>query len=559
MLREFSTNLEQFFNGDCHIYLRESRHDELRRWAVEPPPVYVANQERQTYSLQSGLGLVELKEGAFIATRCVELLKLMLQYYLAYYTTERRLQKYKATDEVVQLLATLKTPLNTLLDATQLLARENDNQYVHTIMQCGLRIIEQLNEIIDQLRLHSNTATLAAQPFRLHKIVDEVIELARITADARKVQIALVDTQHVLTQRYTGDGSRIRQILQVIVNNAVRYTNQGTIVVIKAERIDTNVVVRVCDNGPGMPQNARASLFQSSTTNLSLLNAYNFARLMGGSVHLDPEYRPGCCFIVSLPLQRSNEELNAGFIKGKSVLIVKRDPERLTSYAAAWQMLPQVCSQHEQAKVCLAHISYNVVWTGVESEHDINLAAYIKKNYPRTKLLGLSRIGLGFSGEHHFDRLIEVPFSEYDLLEGTIALVGESRLCETFPRFERMMSSVSMLQYHNVLMTSECPQRVIDLVQTQLNDVVSHSKVVHKEHLGLGKGGAWSCFITSEQALALSVTEQYKAIQCILLTNGRTGVLTPQIQEVDVSLVTAAYLRQQLQRAAQESFRSRFD
>jgi signal transduction histidine kinase len=558
-MQSFSANLEAFLHSKCRVYLRDNKHDALRRWSLPDKPVYIPNAELATHALVGGNAVLEFDTDTYLAPRALEMIKLMTQFYMAYHATSRKLEKYKNTQE---LLITLKTPLSTLLDTTQLLAREIDHRYIHTIMQCGLRIIAQLNDIIDRLKLQAQAVVLTGQHFRLHKILDEVIEFARITAEARRVTISLIDVQRVAARRYMGDPLRVRQILQVIVNNAVKYTNVGTIVVIRLTRVDDNIVIHVCDNGPGIPANKRASIFKlSDSSTLNLINAYNLARLMNGSVTLDPDYRPGSSFVISIPLPLSSEELNVKLINGKSVLIV--GAKVMTDLATQWCMMPQVCERINDAKMCLAHTCCDIIWLGVRYDSDIEFAAWMKHHYPRTKVLGVSRIGRNFSGEHHFDRLVEFPLMEYDVLESTIALVGESKLCETFPRFEKMLSNLAVLQYHNVLLTSECPPGVIDMVQIQLTDVVSHSKVLHKETveawLHTQHSGGWSCFITTERALALVVTEQYKSIQCILLTSGHTGVLTPQIQEVDVSQVSPHYLRQQLQRAAQESFRSRFD
>lgn len=560
-MQSFSANLETFLNSKCRVYLRDNKHDSLRRWSIPTAPCYVPNADLDAYTLNSGDAVLEFDTDTYLAPRALEMIKLMTQFYMAYHATSRKLEKYKNTHELLLLLNTLKTPVTTLLDTTQLLAREIDHRYIHTIMQCGLRIIAQLNDIMDRLKLQAQAVVLTGQHFRLHKILDEVIEFARITAEARRVTISLIDVQRVAARRYTGDPLRVRQILQVIVNNAVKFTNVGTIVIIRLTRVNDNIVIYVCDNGPGMPANKRASIFKlNDSSTLNLTNAYNLARLMNGSVSLDPDYRPGSCFVISLHLPLSSEVLNDRLIHGKSVLIVQVP---MTDLAEQWHMMPQVCDQIETAKACLSRITYNVIWLGVRHDVDIEFAAWLKQHYPRTKVLGVSRIGRSFSGEHHFDRLIEFPLMEYDVLESTIALVGESKLCETFPRFEKMLTNVSVLQYHTVLLTSECLPSIIDMVQTQLTDIISHSKVIHKENvevwLHTQRSSGWSCFITTERALALIVTEQYKSIQCILLTSGRTGVLTPQIHEVDVSQVNPSFLRQQLQRAAQDSFRSRFD
>lgn len=203
-----------------------------------------------------------------------------------------------------------RTPLNGILGLSDLLLesplRHDQRDWVRTLRASAVSMADLVNDILDLSRLRAGGLRLAQAPFRILEIVEDVVAQERPAAERKGLELRLL-TQGWDDLVVLGDPLRLRQILANLVNNAVKYTDEGSIrVVVTSARLSeghVRVTVEVIDTGIGIPpefarrvfepfeQGARAVTRGVQSSGLGLSVSRELATQMEGT--LDFHSRPG--------------------------------------------------------------------------------------------------------------------------------------------------------------------------------------------------------------------------------------------------------------------------
>ena len=213
----------------------------------------------------------------------------------------------------------LRTPLNGVLGMAGLLAQTKlepaQASYVRAIRQSGELLLDLITEILDYSRLEaSNEVALEIAPFDPEAIMQDVAELLSPKAHDKGLELA-VSIPRDAPLRVAGDDGRVRQILFNLAANAIKFTEEGG-VVLELARLDENRFrFSVRDSGPGVPLEKQALIFEEFTqadagiarkhggAGLGLSIVRRLARAMGGDVGLISPPGAGATFYVDLPLK----------------------------------------------------------------------------------------------------------------------------------------------------------------------------------------------------------------------------------------------------------------
>ncbi len=216
------------------------------------------------------------------------------------------------SDFVSTVSVELRTPLTSIYGFAQTLLREDvafGEVERRTFLEFIARESERLTAIVDALlnvaRLDTGDLTVSLVPTDVASVVSDVVTSASIGANGQRF-VAEVDVEGVAAQ---ADPDKLRQVLDQLVSNAVKYSPDGGTVTVSARRIDEAVEVAVADEGVGIPPSERERIFSkfykaggAQGTGLGLFIAQGLVREMGGRMWVDSEEGRGSRFAFELPL-----------------------------------------------------------------------------------------------------------------------------------------------------------------------------------------------------------------------------------------------------------------
>jgi len=214
----------------------------------------------------------------------------------------------------------IRTPMNAVLGMAGLLldTRLDDEQreYVQTIRQSGEALLAVINDILDFTKIEAGRLDLEVGDFDLSETVESVIDLFAVRARAIGIDLAVYLAPD-LPPTLCGDAGRLRQILINLVGNAVKFTDDGGVVVEVAcrERGEHHAVVRfdVVDTGIGISEADQGKLFKDFSqtdaslvrgaggTGLGLAICKRLVEMMGGSIGMDSTVGAGSRFWAEIP------------------------------------------------------------------------------------------------------------------------------------------------------------------------------------------------------------------------------------------------------------------
>ncbi|MDQ8165716.1 MAG: response regulator [Gemmatimonadota bacterium] len=254
----------------------------------------------------------------------------------------------------------LRTPLNAVIGLSGLMAdtKLDDRQrlFVSTINRSGEALLGLINNVLDLSKIDAGKLELEMVDFDLREIVETTVETLALRAEGRNVELATF-VAPALPAAFVGDPGRIRQVLLNLVGNALKFTEEGSVIVRTTRAVNGQVRFEVVDTGIGIPEDKIGGLFQAfaqvdaSTTRkfggtgLGLDISRRIVAMMHGTIGVTSRVGQGSTFWFELPLAPAAAQPAADprELLGRRILIVDdNDANRLLleEIARAWQMEP---------------------------------------------------------------------------------------------------------------------------------------------------------------------------------------------------------------------------
>jgi polar amino acid transport system substrate-binding protein len=284
----------------------------------------------------------------------------------------------------------IRTPMNAVIGMSDLLLHsglsQNQIDFAEIIRDSASHLLDIINDILDFSKIEAGKLRLELSDFELVPLIEGTTELLAEKARLKKVSL-LTFIAPQLTQQFRGDAGRLRQILLNLINNSVKFTGSGEIiiraVVERTEEANVFVKFAVTDTGIGIPPEAIDSIFEpfvqadntSKTvhggTGLGLSICRHLVEYMGGELQAKSTVGKGSTFSFIVPIETSTESAATPEKKldGKNILLVglsKTATLIIETYLQAWQATCASVTSEEEARQALAKaasegITYDVV------------------------------------------------------------------------------------------------------------------------------------------------------------------------------------------------------
>lgn len=247
----------------------------------------------------------------------------------------------------------IRTPLNAIIGLTELVLdtqlTDEQREYLKVIDSSSEALLGLINDILDFSKIEAGQMELESVEFDFRKLVEGVVDMLSVRAQAKKLEM-LCDLDPDLPAWVIGDPTRLRQILVNLGGNAIKFTEEGE-VVIKVQSVPTinksngngqvaGFHFTVSDTGIGISKDKQARIFEKFTqedstttrrfggTGLGLSISKSFVDLMGGVMRVESELGKGSSFHFNLTLPLGNgkqdqkSQFSATDIRNLSVLVI---------------------------------------------------------------------------------------------------------------------------------------------------------------------------------------------------------------------------------------------
>ncbi len=251
----------------------------------------------------------------------------------------------------------IRTPMNAILGMSHLvlqteLAPQQKN-YVQQIETSGNNLLHIINDILDVSKIESGKMTIENITFSFNDVIDNLSRLMAMKIKEKQLELVL-DISPDIADYYLGDPLRLGQVLINLVGNAIKFTQEGEIVVsiypLSETESDIELQFDVKDTGIGMSEKQLSHLFQAFSqadtsvtrnyggTGLGLTISKQLIELMQGNISVQSEPNKGSCFSFTVTLGRSEQGKTINFtsmkeLKGKRVLVVDDNQTTLDIFA----------------------------------------------------------------------------------------------------------------------------------------------------------------------------------------------------------------------------------
>lgn len=285
------------------------------------------------------------------------------------------------TEFLANMSHEIRTPLNGIIGFARLLTKSNLTQkqddYVSTILSSSQGLLTIINDVLDFCKIEAGKLMLDNRSTNLHETIEDVLVMLAPASQAKQLEVVSLFYADVPEQVVT-DPLRLKQVLTNLVNNAIKFTPSGSIVVRtmveQAQGDRLTVRISVTDTGIGLSRSEQKALFQafaqadSSTarefggTGLGLVISKRLVEQMGGDIGLESSKGEGSTFWFSIKAQvapESQQPPRQDALNGYTLAIVEeREMSRLAlrHEAEKWGMncfgvasLDDLVTQLEQA------------------------------------------------------------------------------------------------------------------------------------------------------------------------------------------------------------------
>ena len=230
------------------------------------------------------------------------------------------------TDFLANMSHEIRTPMNAVIGLSSILAMtkplsEKQLECINTLQLSADALLSLINNLLDIEKIEARSIELEEIPFSVKELTQEVISVISVNAKEKGIQFeAVTDGDYFDDRQYLGDPTRLRQVLMNLGSNAIKFTEQGRVLMEISYHPHTDarfetISIAVRDTGIGITSSQKETIFHKFVqgdssinrkyggTGLGLAITKTLAEIMGGTITVESDVGVGSVFTVSIPLK----------------------------------------------------------------------------------------------------------------------------------------------------------------------------------------------------------------------------------------------------------------
>jgi signal transduction histidine kinase/CheY-like chemotaxis protein len=286
----------------------------------------------------------------------------VLSFFLMRLYSEKELSELRNRSKssfLAKMSHEIRTPMNTIIGMSELILREKDklspaaHSHIIGIKRAGYHLLTIINDILDLSKIESGRLEVINTQYLFSVLVDNVLEIIQTRAREKSLQfVVYIDSR--LPEHLLGDKLHLHQILLNLLNNAVKYTREGSVIFsITSEKSGNRMIrliIKIVDTGIGIKEQDKSKLFSDfvqvdSTVNmnvegtgLGLAIVWNLVKMLDGTIEVESVYQKGSTFTVTLPMIYENEKPFAAVSEPEKHAVLIYEPRLLYQDALVWML-----------------------------------------------------------------------------------------------------------------------------------------------------------------------------------------------------------------------------
>jgi len=214
----------------------------------------------------------------------------------------------------------IRTPINTIIGLNEMILREAVSDEVasdaKSIQGASKMLLALINDILDMSKIESGKMDIVPVTYDVGAMLSDIVNMIWVRAKEKEIEFH-IDVDQTMPAQLYGDEVRIKQILINVLNNAVKYTSEGSVSLsIQCKRLDScsaQIIYSVTDTGMGIKKESIPYLFKAfkrvdeennryiEGTGLGLSIVKQLVDLMDGDIAVNSVYKKGSTFVITLP------------------------------------------------------------------------------------------------------------------------------------------------------------------------------------------------------------------------------------------------------------------
>ena len=189
---------------------------------------------------------------------------------------QKRAQELKELDRLksaflANMSHELRTPLNSILGFTDVMLEGLDGELseymdndLRLVQKNGQHLLHLINDVLDMAKIESGRMNLHPETFKVHSLLDEVTSITSTLASEKNLALFIEENSDQAIEIYA-DNTRLRQVIINLVNNSIKFTEQGKVSLCARPMDGARVLISVKDTGIGIPPDKLEAIFQEFT------------------------------------------------------------------------------------------------------------------------------------------------------------------------------------------------------------------------------------------------------------------------------------------------------